>query len=286
MPNKEIEAFVEKTGEKLIAIASNETKDRMGDIVKVDGWILSNFKKNPVLLFAHQYNQPPIGLAKNIKVQDGKLIFEPVFHEITQLARDIKAMFMAEPPIMRAFSVGFLPTKFNEKDQHIIEEQELLEISAVPVPANQDALLSVSKSISPEDEKSIDEWIKEKEVEKEEEIPSVDEEGKPEEEKVEEKVEEKKQEKSPACRMEGESKNDCVSRKIPEIMREDPEMKQDQAIAIAESLCSEMCSEKSGKKEVKIEEKEGKNSVVTWEGKQKPRKRERLLILKESLTTV
>ena len=47
--------------------------------------------------------------------------------------------------------------------------------------------------------------------------------------------------KSPACRMAGETKKECVARKIPEIMKEHPEMSQEQAIAIAESLCSKEC---------------------------------------------
>lgn len=50
--------------------------------------------------------------------------------------------------------------------------------------------------------------------------------------------------KSPACRQEDESKSDCVARKIPEILEENPEMGVDQATAIAESLCSERCKDK------------------------------------------
>ena len=51
-------------------------------------------------------------------------------------------------------------------------------------------------------------------------------------------------EKSPACRQENETKDECVSRKIPEIMAENPDMSQEQAIAIAESLCSKKCPAK------------------------------------------
>jgi HK97 family phage prohead protease len=52
-------------------------------------------------------------------------------------------------------------------------------------------------------------------------------------------------EKSPECRKEDETKDQCVSRKIPEIMKDDPEMKQDQAIAIAENMCAVACSSKA-----------------------------------------
>ena len=68
--NKELKAIVTKVGDKLVAVASNETRDRVGDIVKVDGWDLKNFKRNPVLLFAHKYDQPPVGIAKNIRVEN------------------------------------------------------------------------------------------------------------------------------------------------------------------------------------------------------------------------
>lgn len=50
-------------------------------------------------------------------------------------------------------------------------------------------------------------------------------------------------EESPACRKKGESKSDCVARKIPEIMKDDPTISQDQAIAMAESMCAKACGE-------------------------------------------
>jgi len=180
-----------KVDGKLIAIGSTEAVDRMGDVVKADGWDLKNFKKNPVLLFAHKYDEPPIGYAKNIKVVDKQLIFEPVFHEITQLAREIKAMFMADPAIMQSWSVGFIPKKFDEKDFHIITESELLEVSAVPVPANQEALMMAAKSFNPTEEKEVHGWFEKM-------AKQIDGEEKLEEPKAEEKPEAPKEEQKPA----------------------------------------------------------------------------------------
>lgn len=51
--------------------------------------------------------------------------------------------------------------------------------------------------------------------------------------------------KSPACRQDGESREECISRKIPEIKDENPNMDNDQAVAIAASLCDKPCSDKS-----------------------------------------
>ena len=51
--------------------------------------------------------------------------------------------------------------------------------------------------------------------------------------------------RSPACRMDGETVEECVSRKVPEILSEDEDMGSDQAVAIANSMCETACSEKS-----------------------------------------
>lgn len=56
-----------------------------------------------------------------------------------------------------------------------------------------------------------------------------------------------KAQKSPACRQSDETESECVARKIPEILDENPDMAQDQAVAIAHSMCSEECSSKSTK---------------------------------------
>jgi len=158
MANKVLKAFAKKVKGKLIAIASGEKEDRQGEIVKADGWILGPYKQNPVIQPAHNYTAPPIGYAKSIKVVGKQLIFEPVFHTITQIAREYKEMYQSEPPIMRAFSVGFIPLEREEKNPRVITRQELLEISAVSVPASREALLT-GKSYSDEDQKKVKSWI-------------------------------------------------------------------------------------------------------------------------------
>ncbi|MBT5503382.1 hypothetical protein HOK15_04175 [Candidatus Falkowbacteria bacterium] len=148
MKKQNIKAYIENVDGKMVAVASDDSLDRHGDSIKQDVWDLRNFRKNPVLLMSHQYQLPPVGIAKNFKVVDNKLIFEPVFHEITQSAREVKQMFL--DGIMRAFSVGFLP---NEK------KNELLEISVVSVPANPNAIV-FEKSVSDDDKAKIKSWIK------------------------------------------------------------------------------------------------------------------------------
>lgn len=50
--------------------------------------------------------------------------------------------------------------------------------------------------------------------------------------------------KSPACRKKGETKKECVSRKVPEILDENPGMDREQAVAIAYSVCKKSCTTK------------------------------------------
>ena len=169
---KKIKALVEKKGEKMIAIASDSSNDRQGDSIKQDNWDLRNFRKNPVLLLSHQHHLPPVGVAKNIRIDGKKMTFEPVFHDITQQAREVKQMYI--DGIMKAFSVGFMDSE---------KKNELLEISAVSVPANANALV-FSKSFTEKDEIEIKSW-----------------------------VEKKKKKKSPACRMEGEQSVDKPKKK-------------------------------------------------------------------------
>lgn len=144
-----VKAQIEEKDGSLIAVASSSVEDRHGEKVLVEGWDLKNFKANPILLWGHDHNEPAIGNAKNIKVdgmgKSAKLVFEPVFHDITEKARAIKLMF--ERGIINSFSVGFRPLEA-EGNQYL--KQELLEISAVNVPANPEARMMASKALKKE----------------------------------------------------------------------------------------------------------------------------------------
>lgn len=153
---KYLQVFIEDVVGKMVAVATDETIDRQGDKLDITKWDLKNFKKNPVLQAGHDYMpQNTIGIAKNIRVEAKRLLFEPVFHEITQTAREIKKMF--EEGILKTFSVGFLTHYKRDKEGRVmteggwpvIDRYELLEISAVPVPANPSAeivQLSIDKA--------------------------------------------------------------------------------------------------------------------------------------------
>ena len=131
-----IKALTEKGKDnKLVAVASDETKDRAGDSLGIKTWKLTNYKKNPVLLFAHDYRQLPIGVAEKIWMENKKLKFIPKFQTVSQVGQQVKTLY--EEGFLKAWSVGFIP---KYKDNKLVSN-ELLEISAVPVPANPNALV-------------------------------------------------------------------------------------------------------------------------------------------------
>lgn len=132
---------------KIDFVISTATVDRMGDTIAPDGWLLSNFRKNPVVLWAHDSSMMPLGRASNIRIQDGKLMATAEFMpaEISAFADSVfKAL---KGGFLNAVSVGFIPIKyaFSEEDGRSFGvdfiEQELLEFSVCPVPANPEALM-------------------------------------------------------------------------------------------------------------------------------------------------
>lgn len=143
----------------MTAIASTEDVDRSGDVLLVKDWDFGNFLKNPVLQAGHDYRpQYTIGVAKDLRVEGNQVLFTPVFHEITPLASQIKQMY--EQGILKAWSVGYIPSDYTANKKH-----QLLEVSAVSVPDNQNALTLI-KSLEGEAKgyedgtvKSVDDWV-------------------------------------------------------------------------------------------------------------------------------
>lgn len=133
-------------------IASTGGEDRHGDSVNPKGWDLRNYKKNPVIMYGHDYSALPVGKAVKIYNDDNALYVDIKFAR-HQFAEEVFNLY--KDGYLNAVSVGFLVKEFGkEKDPYTIMQQELLEISCVPVPANAEAL--VTRGFSQED---IDEKI-------------------------------------------------------------------------------------------------------------------------------
>ena len=126
---------------------STESIDRAGDTVAVAGWDTASYRKNPVILWAHSYHSLPLAKSLNEWSEEGKLKSRAEFTPAGMHKFNDTVFEMYKRKFLSAVSVGFSPKKWawseNENRKLGIDfmEQELLEYSAVPVPANADALI-------------------------------------------------------------------------------------------------------------------------------------------------
>lgn len=144
-------------------VISTGVEDRDGDTINPKGWILDEFLKNPVVLFGHRHDLPPIARAVKLKASEKGLEaltqfppkgISPVSDTVFDLSR---------LGFLRSWSVGFDPVTFTVRDNGgtAFEEQRLLEYSSVPVPANPEAVnLAVSKGIMTDKMLDIFGWNK------------------------------------------------------------------------------------------------------------------------------
>ena len=131
---------------------TTDSVDRHGDTVAAKGWDTAAYARNPVVLFAHDYESLPIGksigLSKDKSGLRSTVKFAPA--EIHPFAEQIYQL--CKGGFLSAASVGFIPKEFESSDRdgyHYpmdITKQELLEWSIVPVPANSDCLMGASTS--------------------------------------------------------------------------------------------------------------------------------------------
>jgi HK97 family phage prohead protease len=150
-------------------IASTASVDRQGDSIDQSGWELDNYLKNPVILFAHNYSELPIAKAVEVINAGSSLIIKIQFasEEANPKAQQIKRL--VDEGILNTTSVGFIQ---KERNGNIITRAELLEVSIVPVPANQDALRLAYKGLDADIVKDIEDSLSlapEGDVEEEEE---------------------------------------------------------------------------------------------------------------------
>ena len=136
-------------------VISDETRDRHGSVLNIDGWNLDNYKKNPVVGYQHEIyggwfkdsNPDSIIGTGNVFIEKKELIGEVKFEpeKINPLAEKIFQKVLIGT--LRATSVGFIPVgkgnygKDSEgpgeaNETYYYAGQELLEFSIVNIPSN------------------------------------------------------------------------------------------------------------------------------------------------------
>jgi HK97 family phage prohead protease len=118
---------------------SNESEDRYGDIVKANGWELTNYRANPVVLFGHDYHNPPIGRTKEIRLEATRVLALPEFPSRDVYPFGACCGELLSKGFLNAASVGFQPIEWSFDEERLgynFIRQELLEYSICSIPAN------------------------------------------------------------------------------------------------------------------------------------------------------
>lgn len=130
---------VNKDQKTVTVIASTGAVDRQGESLNPQAWDFSNYLKNPVLLWSHDAYALPIGKVLKVWVEAGVVMAETWFaEEENPFAATVAKLVRSG--VLNAVSVGFLPTAVDPTTGETTG-QELLELSYVNIPANQEALV-------------------------------------------------------------------------------------------------------------------------------------------------
>lgn len=132
--------------------ANTTAKDRVDDVVPSWNWsdsVLSNYMKNGfgTLLFMHDHDKP-VGKILEVEGRDDGLFVRGF------VSKSWKDAWMVEEGLIKGFSIGYIIDWMNSRydaqaDTYYLAIKELLEISIVTIPANQDSLISSIKSLIP-----------------------------------------------------------------------------------------------------------------------------------------
>jgi len=145
-----LEKQLNKEERSITAYVSAKSIDRQNDIVLPEGIDVKNYRKNPVVLFNHDWFSPAIGRSLWQKADDKGFLAKTQFAS-TPFADDIYTLFVEE--ILKAWSIGFYPKEWSfdeESEITTFTNIELLEYSAVNIPANPDALNDAKRLVKSE----------------------------------------------------------------------------------------------------------------------------------------
>lgn len=147
-------------GEVLEVAGSTERVARDRGIVRADGWHLEDYEAcGAPLLWCHDQSLPVIGASVRTWVDTAtrELMFRLRFvpRETFPFAGLIRDLYVEEPRVMRCTSVGFLIRRMADPTDAEVAagarwvslEQDLLELSAVPVPSDPGAVTKTFRGL-------------------------------------------------------------------------------------------------------------------------------------------
>lgn len=155
-------------------MANTTAVDRDSDVIPMAVWEqgVKNYLKNPIVL-AHHEADDPIG-----RMEEHKITADGLWVKARISAAAGKTFNLIKDGVLTAFSVGFIikdAVYDSLTDLFIIKELELLEISVVAIPCNQDSTFSLSKAFDSAAEYSSfkSQFAKQEPAAKEQDVPAA-----------------------------------------------------------------------------------------------------------------
>jgi HK97 family phage major capsid protein len=131
---------------RITFVLSDESVGRDNHVIYADAWKLENFKRNPVMPWAHDPEQPPVGKFVAIGTENRRLIGTVEFADFTTYPFADTIFRLYKAGFLNAVSTGWIPlawTAANDRSRPgglNFTSCELLEVSGVPVPSLPTAL--------------------------------------------------------------------------------------------------------------------------------------------------
>jgi HK97 family phage major capsid protein len=157
---------IDQPKRSVLAYITTDRVDEEGEVVVPEGIDFSRFKKTGTVFYNHDY-AAPCGVCTSIKHTDLGIMAVTQFPERPEgyegkwLPDEVFAMFASDPPIVKAFSIGFAYTQVRQptkKDfdrygrddiKRIVSKSRMLEYSVAPLPMNEDAIaVQVTKQLN------------------------------------------------------------------------------------------------------------------------------------------
>lgn len=143
----------------IAGMANANIVDRMDERVDPRGLDATDYIKNMQLLAHHSYCSP-VGQVEELDIREDGVHFtawvgDPEKAPLTDMQKEIRSLIAQG--ILKTVSIGFIPKKIragayddkgNIVEPWVIEEWELLELSVVAIPANQDSIFEMKGLLS------------------------------------------------------------------------------------------------------------------------------------------
>jgi hypothetical protein len=130
-------ALVERAGDAMRFVASTSNIDRYNSRVMQD-WDDKAFLANPIFLWMHDANRPAVGRVATWEPEESRTIAGVEFAP-TPFGQEVQALYAGG--YQKAVSVSFIPGAVEYVgDVLIYAQNEMLELSAVTIPGNAEAL--------------------------------------------------------------------------------------------------------------------------------------------------